>query len=324
MQITRRRICGMGAALALTASGPGSAQTWPSRPIRWLVGYPAGGGADILARLIGGHVAEALGQPIVVENRPGASASIATELAVKAPPDGYTFLVADVGMLVHNTALFRRLPYDPVRQLAPVALFTRTPLMLLAGPAEPAQSVQDYVARAKASPGRMSIASPGAGAHHFGLEQFKLQAGLDMVTVPYKGAGPAVVDVVGGQIATVMTDPSSAAAMLRAGKLRALAVASKERLPEFPTVPTLSESVLPGFEAYVWAGLVAPAGTPASAIERMNAEVQKALRLPQVAARFAELGLSTRVASPEEMGELWKADMAVWPAVIRRLGVFYD
>lgn len=300
------------------------AQTWPDKPIRWVVGYPPGGGADILARLLGNHISQSLGQPIVIENKPGASGSLAADFTAKSPADGYTFLFADVGMMVHNTALYRNLPYEPGKAFVSVGLFTQTPLMLLAGPAEEAQSVRAYVAKVKAQPGKFSIASPGAGAHHFGLELFKLKAGIDVTTIPYKGAGPAINDVVGGQVPTVMTDPSSAAAMLRAGKLRALAVASKARLPEFPDVPTLGETVLPNFEAYVWAGLVAPAGTPPSAVARMNAEIQKALHAPDIAKRFSDLGLRTKPGTPDEMNALWKADMAVWPDLIRRLGVVYD
>ena len=324
MRLVKHFLAGVATCMVIaTDAPPAMAQAWPDKPVRWIVGYPPGGGADILARLIGAHVAHSIGQPVVVENRPGASASLGADAAAKAAPDGYTFLVADVGMLVHNIALFRKLPYDPVKNFVSVALFTQTPLMLIAGPNEEARTVQEYVARAKAQPGKFSIASPGAGAHHFGLELFKLKAGIDVVTIPYKGAGPAVLDVVGGQVPVLMTDPSSAAAMLRAGKLRALAVASRARLPEFPAVPTLSESVLPNFEAYVWAGLVAPTGTPAAVVTRINAEVQKALHSPDLVKRFSDLGLSTKAGPPEEMTELWKADLAVWPDVIRRLGVVY-
>lgn len=315
----------IGGLLAATFSPFAAAQqAWPDKPIRWLVGYPPGGGADILARLIGNRISQSLGQPVVVENRPGASGSLAADAAAKAPPDGYTFLFCDVGMMVHNTALFRRLPYDPVHSFVSVGLITQTPLMLLAGPTEEAQTVREYIEKAKAHPGKFSIASPGAGAHHFGLELFKLKAGIDVTTIPYKGAGPAIVDVVGGQVPTVMTDPSSAFSMLKAGKLRALAVASKTRMPEFPNLPTLSETVLPNFEAYVWAGLAAPNGTSPAVVMRMNTEIQKALNAPDIANRFSDLGLRTKPGGPEEMTELWRADMAIWPDVIRRLGVVYD
>ncbi len=311
-------------SLATSVITATQAQSWPDKPVRWIVGYPAGGGADIVARLVGGHVSQNIGQPVIVDNRPGAAGSIGADLASKAPADGYTFLIADGGTLVHNTALFRKLSYEPAKSFTAVSLFTQTPLMLIAGPAESSKTIQEYVAKVKAQPGQFSIASPGAGAHHFGLEQFKLQAGLPVTTIPYKGAGPAVADVAAGQVPTVVTDPSAAAALLRAGKLRALAVTSQTRLPEYPDVPTVSESVLANFEAYVWVGLVAPASTPPAIITRMHAEIQKALSDPAIIKRFQDFGLSTKLATTTEMTELWRADMKVWPDVIRKLGIVYD
>ncbi len=304
----RHTVCAMllSAFSLLMAAPHAGAQVWPDKPVRWIVGFPPGGGADIVARLIGASVAQNLGQPINVENRPGAFGSIGAELAARSHPDGYTFLVADTGTLVHNTALFRKLPYNPTKDFTPVGLFVQTPLMLIVGPGDDAKTIQ------------------GAGAHHFGLEHFKRQAGLDMNIVPYKGAGPAVNDVVAGHLPAVMTDPSTASAMLRAGKLRALAVSSKSRLPEFPDVPTMTESVLPGFEAYAWVGLVAPSNTPAAIASRMHGAIQKALHDPEVVKRLSDFGLSPRLASSSEMGDLWKSDMRIWPDVIRQLGVFYD
>ena len=316
-------LCALAGEALAQAGATGSAVSWPTRPVHWIVPYPAGGAADLVTRLVVGNIGGALGQPIVVEYRPGASGTIGAAAVAKAAPDGYTFLFSDVGVLVHNTALFRSLPFDPVKDLVPVGLFGRTPIMLIAGPGESARTLQEFVARAKAATGaaRLNIAAPAAGAHHFALEVFKLRTGVDAQTVPYQSAAQAVQAVLGGQLPALMTDPSMVMPAVRAGKLRVLGVAAGARMPELQDVPTFSESVAPGLEVYAWAGLTAPMGTPQPAIQRMNAEIQKALNAPELVRRFGEFGLQTRPGTPEEMGALWKAELAIWPEVIRKLGL---
>jgi tripartite-type tricarboxylate transporter receptor subunit TctC len=298
------------------------AQTWPSKPLRLVVGFPAGGGADAVARLLADAMSPGVGQQILVDNRPGASGTIAAEHVARSPADGQSFLLADQGTLVFATALFARLPFDPAKDLAPVGTVMRGNLFVVAGPASKAASLRELMDEARAQPGKINYASAGLSTvHHLAMELFKQRAGLDMPSVVYRGAGPAIQDVLGGQVPITMMDFAVAGSHVRAGKLRALAVTSRSRLPMQPDVPTIAEIVAPDFEVTLWLGMVAAAATPRPIVERINAELAKALASDPVRTRLGALGFEPYPTTPAQMGELLKADLAFWPDLIRKWGI---
>jgi len=285
-------------ALAVCFASSALAQ-YPERPVRILVGYPPGGGTDLVARLVAQPLSERWKQPVVVENRPGANAIIATEAVVKAKPDGYTLLMAYATELALNPATHKALPYEPVRDLAPIAQLASAPLVLAVHPSISAQSVRDLVTLAKAKPGAMSYSSSGSGSvHHFAGELFKLRSGADIVHVPYKGSGPATADAVSGQVQVTFASVASVLRFVQAGRLRALAVTSRERSSQLPDVPTAIEAGVAGVELTSWYGLLAPAGTPASVINKVAADVAAVLALPEVQKGFTAQGLDMAKSSP--------------------------
>ena len=284
-------------ALLFTASA--AVAQYPERPVRVLVGYPPGGGTDLVARLVAQPLSERWKQPVVVENRPGANAIIATEAVVKAKPDGYTLLMAYATELALNPATHKALPYEPVRDLAPIAQLASAPLVLAVHPSISAQSVRDLVALAKAKPGALSYSSSGSGSvHHFAGELFKLRSGADIVHVPYKGSGPATADAVSGQVQVTFASVASVLRFVQAGRLRALAVTSRERSSQLPDVPTAIEAGVAGVELTSWYGLLAPAGTPASVVSKVAADVAAVLALPEVQKGFTAQGLDMAKSSP--------------------------
>ena len=264
--------------LALGAT-TAAAQTYPSKPIRWLVPYPAGGGSDFLARTIGQQLSTHIGQPVTIENKPGGNTAIAASDVARAAPDGYTVLSADNGTMVFNSALYSKLTYNPDKDLTPVTLMGRFPMILVVGPNSDARDAKDFIAKAKAAPGKLSYGSAGAGSpHHLAMELLKTQAGLHMVHIPYRGAAPALGDLAGGQIPAMMVDLAAGAGFIKSGKVRALAVANDKRLPQLPDVPTFAESGGGNYSADAWYGLLAPAGLPepiAQALERTAADFAK-------------------------------------------------
>ena len=311
------------AALAFLATvvlaGAALAQDWPSRPVRLVVPFPPGGSTDILGRSIAQKLQEALGQPFVVENKPGAGGSIGATEVARAAPDGYTLLMGHIGTLAVNPSLYPDLAYDPVRSFAPVALIARVPNVLVVNPAVPARDVRQLIALAKAKPGALRYASGGNGsAAHIAMEYFKLRTQTDIGHIPYRGTSPAVTDVMGGQVEIIMTGVPAVLQQVKAGKLRALAVSSRTRVASLPEVPTIAASGLPDFEAIQWYGIVAPARTPEAVIARLNAEIDRALQTPELKARLDAEGAEAAPTTPDAFGTLIASEIARWKPVIEQ------
>ena len=307
-------------ALALVPQA--AAQSFPSKPIRWIVPYAAGGGSDFLARTIGQQLSANIGQPVVVENKPGANTAIAAAETARSPHDGYTVMSADNGTLVFNPALYKTLSYNPTRDLAPVSLLGKFPMILVVGANAEFKDARDFLAKVKAAPGKVSYASAGAGSpHHLAMELLKERAGLRMVHIGYRGAAPALLDVVGGQVPAMMTDLAAGAAFLKAGKLRPLAVANATRLPQLPNVPTFAEIGLQGVEAAALVGMVAPAGTPADVIARLQTSVAAAIKHPEVNRKLVDFGVEPVGSTPEQFAALLRSETALWHKLIRDLNI---
>ena len=307
---------------ALAQSGPALVQGWPSRPVRLLVPFAAGAGInDIMARLVGQHLGAGLGQPVVIENRAGAGGIAGTEAAAKAAPDGYTFLMTNVS-LVTSAYLYPKLPYDPQNDFVPVTLVATSPLMLVVHPSVAAKSVQELVALAKANPGRLNFGSGGVGSTpHLSAELFKSAAGIGAVHVPYKGGAPALNDLVGGQLSFMIENVPGTMPFVKQGRLRALAITSAQRSPLEPALPTMVESGVPGYEVVGWQGLFAVAGTAPDIVARLQADVGKVLRLPEVRERLAALGAEPVGSTPEEFGAFIRAERTRWGRIIREKGI---
>jgi tripartite-type tricarboxylate transporter receptor subunit TctC len=296
------------------------AQSYPARPVRIVVGFTAGGSTDIGARLIGQWLQDRLGQPFVIENRPGAGTNIATESVVRAPPDGYTLLMVGPSSAV-NATLYDKLSFVFLRDIAPVAGLTRQPQVLLVNPSVPAATVPELIAYAKANPGRITMASAGTGSMgHLVGEFFKMTAGVDLVHVPYRGAGPALADLLGGQVLTSFAGIAGSIEYVRTGKLRALAVTTATRAEALPDVPAVGE-FLPGFEAGDWLGVGAPRGTPSEVVEVLSREITAGVADPRMRARFAELGGTPLPLTPGEFGRLIAEETGKWERVVRGAGI---
>jgi tripartite-type tricarboxylate transporter receptor subunit TctC len=311
-------------AAALPAAGqPAWAQAYPARPVRIVVPVAPGGANDVTARLIGQWLSERLGQQFVIENRPGAGTNVGTEAAIRASADGYTLLIAGSNAAI-NATLFQSLNFNFIRDTAPIASIVRVPQLMQVNPSLPARSVPEFIAYAKANPGKIAMGSGGNGspAHVVG-EYFKLTTGTDLTHVPYRGAAPAVTDLIGGQIQVAFTEMATSLGHIKAGKLRALAVTTTARSEALPDVPTLSEFV-PGFEASQWIGLVAPKDTPPAIIGKLNGEIGAALADPKMKARFAELGGMVLPGTPADFGRLIGDDTEKWGKVIRAAKIKLD
>jgi len=312
------------AVIALAATGPALAQAWPNKPIRLVVNFPPGGAADQIARSVGVPLGEALGQPIVIENRPGANGNIGADAVAKSPPDGYTLLMSSGGAFSVNPHLYTKLPFDPVNDLVPVAAAARILVFLVVRPDLPAKSVDEFVALARANPGKLTYGSPGSGSSpHIAGEMLKRAAKIDIVHVPYKGAAPALTDLLGGQL-DFMFDPGIGLPQVRAGKLRLLAVGSPKRSPLFPDTPTLAEAGMVGFDADSWFGFYAPAGVPADILTRLNREINRALQTPAVRERITALGAEAVALSAAEFAALQRADRERFGVVVREAGIKLD
>ncbi len=311
--------------LALAAAGA-AAQPYPAKPIRVVVPNPAGGFYDLIARTVGQKVGESVGQPMVVENRVGAGGSVGTEFTARAAPDSYTVMVGGIGPHGIAPSLYAKLPYDPVKDFAPIILVAMTPNILVVHPSSPFQSVQDIVAAARKTPGGVSYASNGNGtSQHLSAEMFATTMGLKFNHVPFKGSAPAITAMLGGQVDFAFAVAPDALAHVKAGKLRALAVTGAKRAAPLPEVPTMAEAGVPGYEATAWFGYLAPAGTPREAIDRLNAEIAKALESPDVRDRLAPGGLSELPGgTPERFGELVKSEIAKWSRVVKESGAKID
>jgi tripartite-type tricarboxylate transporter receptor subunit TctC len=321
------KLLGHFLALALAfACGASMAQNFPSRPIKFVVGYTPGGGTDILARMIGRKLAEQLGHALIVENRPGADAGIGVEYVAKAAPDGYTLLVGKSAEMVFNTGLHARLSYDPVKDFIPIIPLSANPMVFAVHPSFPATSMRELVALARSRPGELFYTS-GTAHFYVAAELFKKQAGVKIVHVPYKGSGPAINAAVAGEVPLIVTSVASALGQLRAGKLRALAVTSLKRSPFLPDIPTLSESGLDfevGEGVPSWTGLFAPAGTPGAIVDKLYGELSIVLKSDTLKERYVALGYGTSAMSPAEFGAAHKAEIVKWTQVIRDLNLRAD
>jgi tripartite-type tricarboxylate transporter receptor subunit TctC len=310
--------------LALSAAAA-VAQPYPSKPIRLVVPFPAGGTTDILAREVGQRLSLSLGQPVVIDNRPGAAGNIGSELVAKSAPDGYTLLMATVGTHAINPNLYARIPYDHVKDFAPVVLVAGVPNVLEVTPSLPVHSVADLINLAKEKPGQINFASSGSGTSiHLSGELFKTMAGVDMTHVPYKGSAPAITDLIGGQVQVMFDNLPSSLQQIKAGKLRAIAVTSAQRAPALPDVPTIAESGLPGFEATSWFGIVAPTGTPPTIIARINADVNQWLQSPEAKEKLLAQGAVAAGGSPEQFAAYIHAETEKWARVVKASGAKVD
>ena len=300
------------------------AQSYPSKPIRIIVPFPVGGVADIYSRLIANRWTEVLGQPVVIENRTGAGGNIGADLVAKAAPDGYTLGIGSIGTHAVNVTLFSRMPFDPVRDFAPISLLLEAEGLLVLHPSVPAQSVPELIALARAKPGSLSYASAGAGtASHLAGELFKSMAKVDLLHVPYKGNVPAITDLLAGQTSLIFATMPTVLPQAKAGKLRALATIGSVRSKAAPEVPTVAET-LPGFDVTNWVGFFAPAGTPADIVRRLNAETDKFMRSKEIESRLTNEGARFIPMTPEQFGDFVKAEIAKWAPVVKASGAKVD
>lgn len=315
-----------GAALAIAVAGPGFAQeTYPSRPLRLVVPYPAGGAADLLARTFGQQLSVQLGQPVVIDNRGGANGTIGSNAVVQAAPDGYTLLLDNVTFHAINATLYKSLPFNSLKDLAPIGLVGWVDNVLVVNPSTPAKTLAELIALAKAKPGQLTYASSGAGStSHLSGVMLNAAAGIDMLHVPYKGGTPAMTDVMSGVVTAYFAGLSTALSTIEAGNLRALAVAGTRRNPALPNVPTMAEAGLSGFEASNWYGLMAPANTPPEIIARLNAETRKLLQNPDVQAKMVAQGYAVAPSSPKEMADYMRSETARWAQVVKASGANAD
>ncbi len=321
MTIPRRRFlqraCGAAALPALPRAA--LAQVYPARPVRLMVGFAAGQAIDILARLIGQSLSERLGQQFIVENRPGAGGNIAVDVVVRAPPDGYTLLVIGANNAINST-LYEKLTFDFARDIVPVASIYRVTQVMVVNPSFPAKTIPEFIAYAKANPGKINFASASTGSvAHVTGELFKMMTGISMQHVPYRGAPPALTDLIAGQVDVMFDNLPSSIEHIRAGRLRPLGVSSKARWDGLPDVPTIGDTV-PGFETSAWAGIGAPKGTPADVIEKLNKEIAAGLADPKIKARIVELGGTPLTSSPAEFGRLIADESAKWGKVVKFSG----
>jgi len=305
-------------ALAMANVYPALAETWPTRPIRFIVPFAPGGGGDVVGRIIGQRMSEQLGKPLVIDNRAGGGGTLGCELAAKAAPDGYTLLLGNVGPIAVGPALYPKLAYDPVRDFAPVTMIASFPNLLVANPGLPFKTVPELVAYAKSRPGALNFASAGAGTStHLAGELFKSVAGIDVVHVPYKGGAAAMTDIIAGQVAYYFGTMPSSMPLAKAGKLRALAVTSLTRSPAAPEVPTIAESGYPKFETAAWYGLMFPTGTPREIVARTNAATMVVLALPDIRERLVHEGSEPLGSTPAQFGAYIKAEIAKWSGVVK-------
>ncbi|MEJ8859011.1 tripartite tricarboxylate transporter substrate binding protein [Variovorax robiniae] len=312
-------------ALPLLATSNAMAQTYPAKSIRWVVPYPAGGGSDFLARTIGQALSVQIKQPVLVDNKPGGNTAIAASDVARSAPDGYTVLSADNGTLVFNPVLYKTLSYNPTKDLAPVSLMGRFPMILVVGPGTQATNAKDFIAEAKAKAGGINYASAGAGSpHHLAMELLKSETGLAMTHVPYKGAAPALADLAGGQVPAMMIDLASGAGFIKGGKIKPLAVANATRLPQLPDVPTFAELGFKNVEAAAIVGMVVPAATPADTIAALNKQVVAAIKDPAVSKRLIDFGVEPVGDTPQQFAALLKTEQAKWQKLIRDLNISLD
>ena len=332
---SRRRALALAAGAAATAAAaallpapahaqPSDAAAWPAKPIRWVVPFPPGGAMDVIARTLGERAGRTLGQPFVIENRPGAGGNIGADAVAKSPADGYTIMITSIGMAT-NKALYAKLSYDPVKDFAPISLLAVVPNVLVVNANSPDKTVADVIAHAKREPGKLTYASAGNGTSiHLAGEVFASMAGLNLLHVPYKGSGPAVTDMLGGQVDLMFDSITSAAPHIQAGKLRALGVTSAKRSAALPNVPTIAEAGVPGYEVSPWFAVFAPAGTPAPIVQKINAALLDAMKQPDTKARFDAIGAEPIGSTPAQLATHLDKEMARWGALIKERNIRMD
>jgi tripartite-type tricarboxylate transporter receptor subunit TctC len=308
-------------ALILCTALSAFAQTYPSKPVRLVVPFPPGGAVDYYARAVQGRLAETLGQPIVIDNRVGAGGMVGADLVAKAAPDGYTLLIGNIASLAMNVGVYPKMTYDPVKDFTPIIRTVAVNYVMAVHTSVPAQSVAQFIAYAKANPGKLSYGSAGSGsAPHLATELFKQRTGIDVLHVPFKGGGPMVTDLLGGQVQMVIADQANLMPHVKAGRLRALGVGTLTRSPAYPELPTIAESGLPGFEARAWQGVVGPAGLPANTANLLNAAFGRVMAMPDVHQRLLEGGLDPIAGTRQEFGEFIRAEIAKWSKVAKDVG----
>jgi tripartite-type tricarboxylate transporter receptor subunit TctC len=306
----------------LAATVAQAAEIYPSKPIRMIVPYPPGGASDIIARMLGQKLSGSLGQPVVIENRAGAGGNIGADAVAKAPPDGYTLLMGNIGPNAISPGLYKTLPFDPIKDFTPISLVSAVPIVLVVHPSLPIKTVKDLIALATATPGRFAYASAGVGSsNHLAMELFKSMANVDLLHVPYKGGGPAMTDLIGGQIGIAFDTLPVVLSHVRSGKLRAIAIAGTRRSELLPGVPTVAESGLPGYSASSWGGVMGPAGMPPAIVSRLNAEIIKVLKQSDFRERLAAEGIEVMGSTPDEFGSFLKAEISKWTIVINTAGI---
>lgn len=315
----------LAAAAPLFIASPAAAQpAFPAKPIRFIVPYAAGSSLDVQARLYAPKLAEGLGQPVFVDNRGGGNTVIGSEALLRSPPDGHTIMIVAATHVI-VPSLLTKVPYDPIRDFAPVANLTRNELVLVVHPSLPARSLREFIALAKSKPGQLNFGSPGTGtATHLSIELFNLTAGIRMQHVPYNGAGPLTIDLLGGHIASSLQAPITVIPHVNSGRTRALAITGSSRLPPLPQVPTFAEGGLPGFAVKVWFGILAPAGTPKPVVDRLYAEFGKFLQLPEFREKLAAQGVDPFLLDPEQFAALIRSDFELWAKVIRTANIRPD
>ncbi|HUQ73265.1 MAG TPA: tripartite tricarboxylate transporter substrate binding protein [Burkholderiales bacterium] len=310
------------AVLALFAASPAAAQNYPSKPIRIVIAQAPGSATDVISRVVGNRMSETLGQPIVIETRPGAGGVVGTEAAARSAPDGYTLFMANNSTHGSNPAVYAKLPYDAVNDFAPISMVASVPYVLVIEPSLPVNSVQELIAYAKSRPGKMNYASAGNGStHHFCGELLKSTAGIDVLHVPYKGSPPGIAGLLGGEVAMMFANVADIGSQIKAGKVKPLAVTTSSRASSLPDVPTMAEAGLPGFEITSWFALLAPAGTPAPIVARLNAEAVKALARPDVKATLGAQGLEVASSSPEQVGAHIKSEIAKFARIAKAANI---
>ena len=312
-------------ALALFANLPAAAQGFPARPVKFVVPQAPGGATDVFARYIGQKLSAKWGQPVVVENKAGAAGVVGTDAVAKSPADGYTMLVTYAGSQAVNQSLYAKLPFDSVKDFQPVATLSTTPFFLVVGPDSPIRSFKELIAAAKAKPGSITYATSGSGSiNHLLSESLKVEAGIDMVHVPYKAISAAMTDVMGGQVDNAFASVPSAIQLIRGGKLRAIAVSSARRNSSAPEVPTIAELGFPSFDVSPWWGILAPAGTPRAIVDKVNADVAEVLRTPEVQAFFKDQGAEALITTPEAFLKRLEEDVQKWAKVVKSSGARVD
>ncbi len=312
-------------AVSAQPASTGAGQAYPNKPIRYIVGFGAGGGNDMIARTLGRKLTESMGQQVIVENRAGGAGMVAAVIAAKAPPDGYTLFAGSISTLATNVSMHSKLPYDPVRDFAPVTVTTMSPYLFSLNPTVPAATLKEFIALAKTSPGRINYASAGSGSgNHLSQEMFKFMAGIDMVHVPYKGAAEQVTALIAGEVQMSCIQVQVALPQVRGGRLRALAITSAQRLTVAPEVPTIAEAGVPGYEATSWQGVVVPAGTPRAIVNLLHTEIARALQSPEVTERLAAEGSTPGGITPQAFAAHIQSEIAKWAKVVKMSGARAD